>query len=60
VSGHSKEVVSTSKLLSAHNNYLQKPYRGDALISKVHEILSGQEARIQLAEPENVAALWMN
>jgi signal transduction histidine kinase/CheY-like chemotaxis protein len=59
VSGHSKEVVSTSKLLSAHNNYLQKPYRGDALIGKVHEILAGHEARFQFAEAEQVS-VWMN
>ena len=59
MSGHSKEVVSTSKLLSGQNNYLQKPYRGDALITKVHEMLAGQEARFEIPEAEQFS-VWMN
>jgi len=39
VSGHCRESVSPETLASNRADYLQKPYRSDALIAKVQEVL---------------------
>jgi CheY-like chemotaxis protein len=40
VSGHCRESISPETLADNHADYLQKPYRSDALIAKVQEILA--------------------
>jgi CheY-like chemotaxis protein len=46
VSGHSNEAISGETLLATRSSYLQKPYRGNALIAKVGEVLaSSSESR---------------
>jgi DNA-binding NtrC family response regulator len=46
VSGHSNESISEETLLTAHADYLQKPYLGDTLAAKIREVLAGGEARL--------------
>ena len=44
VSGHSNEAISGETLLATSSSYLQKPYRGHALIAKIGEVLAGSSA----------------
>jgi signal transduction histidine kinase/FixJ family two-component response regulator len=44
VSGHSNESISGETLLATSSSYLQKPYRGHALIAKVGEVLATSSA----------------
>jgi CheY-like chemotaxis protein len=40
VSGHSNEAISGETLLATSSSYLQKPYRGQALLTKIGEVLT--------------------
>jgi CheY-like chemotaxis protein len=58
VSGHSNEAISEDVLLDVEADYLQKPYFGDALASKVRQVLTTR--RTCLAEPVlNEASPWL-
>ncbi len=45
VSGHSNESISAGTLRATNAAYLQKPYRGEELLTKLREILTSGEAR---------------
>jgi signal transduction histidine kinase/DNA-binding NarL/FixJ family response regulator len=45
VSGHNNECIPAETRLATQSDYLQKPYRGQALAAKVHEILTASSLR---------------
>jgi CheY-like chemotaxis protein len=44
VSGHSNETITEQTLAETHASYLQKPYFGDALATKLAEVLTTPRA----------------
>jgi nitrogen-specific signal transduction histidine kinase/CheY-like chemotaxis protein len=45
VSGHNNECIPAETQLATQSDYLQKPYRGQTLAAKVHEILTATALR---------------
>jgi signal transduction histidine kinase/ActR/RegA family two-component response regulator len=59
VSGHSNESISEETLLATNADYLQKPYLGATLVSKVREILAGGRTQVAVGRLEPYSA-WVN
>jgi signal transduction histidine kinase/ActR/RegA family two-component response regulator len=56
VSGYNNETISSDALNAAHADYLQKPYRSDALAQKIREVLSDSRPRLARISPEDQLA----
>jgi two-component system cell cycle sensor histidine kinase/response regulator CckA len=56
VSGYNNETISSDALTAAHADYLQKPYRSDALAQKIREVLSDIRPSLARISPEDQLA----
>jgi CheY-like chemotaxis protein len=56
VSGYNNESISSDALMAANADYLQKPYRSDALAQKVREVLTDTRRRRASSSAEDQLA----